>query len=77
MNGNRVPQLLGEQQWGEVPIAKIDDIKVIEFLTNIQDISQSVGLVNYYRDMWLNLANTLAPLTKLCSTKVKFGWTDV
>ena len=33
--------------------------------------------MNYYRDMWCNRAHTLAPLTKLYSTKVKFKWTDV
>ena len=27
--------------------------------------------------MWRNCAYTLSPITKLCSTKVKFKWTDV
>ena len=27
--------------------------------------------------MWHNHAQTLATLTKLCSTKVKFKWTDI
>ena len=27
--------------------------------------------------MWRKRAHTLAPLTKICSTKVKFKWTDV
>ena len=27
--------------------------------------------------MWRKRTHTLAPLTKLCSTKVKFKWTDV
>ena len=27
--------------------------------------------------MWLKRAHTLAPLTKLCSSDVKFKWTDV
>ena len=27
--------------------------------------------------MWLNSGHTLAPLTKLCLTKVKFKWPDV
>ena len=31
-------------------------------------------MVNYYRDMWEGRSGTLAPLTKLCSTKTKFMW---
>ena len=27
--------------------------------------------------MWRKCVNTLAPLTKLCSAKVEFKWTDV
>ena len=27
--------------------------------------------------MWNKYAHTLAPLQKLCSTKVKFKWTDI
>ena len=33
-------------------------------------------LVNYYREIWRKRAHTLAILKKLCSTKVKFKWTD-
>ena len=36
-----------------------------------------IGLVNYYRDMWRKRAHTLATLEKICSTEVKFKWTDV
>ena len=34
-----------------------------------------VGMVNYYRDMWIRRSDTLAPLTKLCLAKAKFQWT--
>ena len=40
-------------------------------------ITLTLGLVNYYRDMWRKHVHTLAPLTKLCSTKGKVNWTEV
>ena len=45
--------------------------------TSAYDILRFVGLMNYYRDMWRKRVNTLAPLTKPCSKKVKFKWNDV
>ena len=41
-----------------------------------KDVRRFVGMVNYYRDMWHRRAHTLTPLTKLCSTKLKFNWTQ-
>ena len=52
-------------------------IKTIGVPTKVPDIGIFVGLVNYYRDMWRKRSHTISPLTKLCSTKVKFKWTDV
>ena len=40
------------------------------------DVHRFVGLVNYYKDMWIKSPYTLSPSTKM-STKVKFEWTDV
>ena len=34
-------------------------------------------IVDYYQDMYCKRAHTLSPLTKLCSTKVKFKLNDV
>ena len=42
----------------------------------IKDVRKFVGLVNYYRDMWVRRSDILAPLTRLCSNKAKFIWTD-
>ena len=50
--------------------------KSIDFPTKVRDI-HFLGIVNYYRDMRPKHAHTLYPLTKLCSTKVNFKWTDV
>jgi Reverse transcriptase (RNA-dependent DNA polymerase) len=35
-----------------------------------------LGMVNYYRDMWRHRSHILAPLTAMCSAKVKFVWHD-
>ena len=32
---------------------------------------------NYYRDMWSIRSYTLAPLTNITSSKVKFKWTKI
>ena len=56
---------------------KVEAIESIDVPTKVRDVRRFVLLLNYYRDMWCNRAHTLAPLTKLFSTKVKFKRTDV
>ena len=36
-----------------------------------------IGMVNYYRDMWICRSETLAPLTALTSKDAKWDWTEV
>ena len=36
-----------------------------------------IVIINYYRDTWHKCAHTLAPLTKLCSTEIKFKLIDI
>ena len=55
---------------------KLEAIKEINAPTKVCDIHSFVGIVNDLSDMWRKRAHTLAPLTKLCSMKVKFKWTD-
>ena len=57
--------------------SKVESIKIIGIPTKICDVHRFIGLVNYYRYMWCKHEHTLAPLTKLYLTKVKFKWTDI
>ena len=56
---------------------KLEAIKKIHFPTQVHNVRSFGGLINYYRNMWRKRANTLSPLTKICSAKVKFKWNDV
>ena len=58
-------------------LSKVEAIKATNVPTKVRDVPRFFGLVKYYRDMWRKRAHTLAPLTKLCSTKFKFKWTEV
>jgi hypothetical protein len=35
-----------------------------------------IGLVNYYRNMWIQRSHVLAPLSELCSKNVTWKWTE-
>jgi hypothetical protein len=35
-----------------------------------------IGMINYYRIMWIRRAHTLAPLTGMTSASVKWEWTS-
>ena len=53
---------------------KVEAIKNIAPPKNIHNVRKFVGMVNYYRDMWVRRSDILAPLTKLCSKKATFVW---
>ena len=60
---------------GIQPITKkVDAIINMAPPTTTRDVRRFVGMVNYYRDMWIRRSDVLAPLTKLCSTKTTFEW---
>ena len=62
---------------GVMPVpTKIDAIKNIATPKTTKDVRKFVGMVNYYRDMWIRRSDTLAPLTKLCSKTAKFEWKE-
>jgi hypothetical protein len=57
--------------------------KKVEAIQNIappktkRELRRFIGIVNYYRDMWLRRSDTLAPLSKLTSKTAKWQWTDI
>ena len=44
---------------------------------NKKQLQEFLGMVNYYRDMWIQWSEVLAPLMCLTSANVKFEWSDV
>ena len=63
---------------GVMPIPKkVQAIKNIATPTNKRQLRRFIGMVNYYRDMWVRRSETLAPLTTLTSKQAKWEWTDV
>ncbi len=55
---------------------KIESIVSMAPPKTIREVRKFVGMVNYYRDMWIRRSDVLAPLTKLCSTKATFVWNE-
>lgn len=56
--------------------------KKVEAMSNIaipktrKELRRFIGMVNYYRDMWIRRSDVLAPLSKLTSKNVKWEWTE-
>ena len=62
---------------GIQPISKkVEAIKNIAPPTNKRELRRFIGIVNYYRDMWIRRSEVLAPLSKLTSKTAKWQWTD-
>ena len=55
-------------------IPLLSTVELINVLGKVSNVPTFVGIVNYYRYMWRKHTHTLAPLTKICSTKVKCKW---
>lgn len=56
---------------------KVEAIKNIDPPKNVRELRRFIGLVNYYRDMWIRRSDVLAPLTALVSKHAKWQWTSV
>ena len=60
---------------GIQPVAtKIQAIQNLKPPTTSKQLRSSIGIVNYYRDMWIKRSHILTPLTKLVSKTQKFVW---
>ena len=53
---------------------KVQAILKIETPRNRKELRSFIGIVNYYRDMWIKRSHVLAPLAGLTSTKSKWVW---
>jgi hypothetical protein len=55
---------------------KVEAIKNMVRPATRKELRRFIGMVNYYRDMWVRRSELLAPLTSMTSKKVKFIWMD-
>jgi RNase H-like domain found in reverse transcriptase/Reverse transcriptase (RNA-dependent DNA polymerase)/Integrase zinc binding domain/Retroviral aspartyl protease len=56
---------------------KVEAIQAIQTPSNKRDLRRFIGMVNYYRDLWIRRSDVLAPLAALTSKTTKWTWTDV
>jgi hypothetical protein len=55
---------------------KVEATKNMVRPTKCKELRSFIGIVNYYRDMWVRMSELLASLTSMTSKNVKFNWTD-
>ena len=53
---------------------KAEAIMKITEPTNHKQLQSFIGVVNYYRDMWVRRSHTLAPLASLTSNNAEWSW---
>ena len=53
---------------------KVEAMRRIKTHTNLKQLKQFLGMVNFYRDVWKNRSHILAPLSKLSSRAGKLNW---
>ena len=60
-----------------MPITKkVEAIQVLSVPKTCKGLSQFIGMINFYRDMWQDRSELLAPITALTSKNVKYNWKD-
>ena len=63
---------------GVRPVSKkVEALKNLKPPCNIKQLRRFMGLINYYRDMWVRRSHVFAPLSRLLSKNVTWKWTDV
>ena len=53
---------------------KVAAIMNIAEPSNRKELRSFIGVINYYRDMWIRRSHVLAPLARLTSKEVKWEW---
>ena len=62
---------------GVMPIPKkVEAIQALAVPKTRKQLSQFIGMINFYRDMWQKRSELLAPLTAITSKNVKYDWKD-
>lgn len=62
---------------GIQPVAKkIQAVLALDVPKTRRELRRFIGMINYYRDMWIRRSDVLAPLTHLVSEKRKWEWTE-
>jgi hypothetical protein len=65
-------------QEGVKPLSKkVEAINNLKTPTTRKQVRSFVGMINYYRDMWIRRSEVLAPLTALTSKNAKWQWTEI
>ena len=55
---------------------KVQAIQNIAVQTKKKQLRSFIGMINYYRDMWIRRSDILAPLATLTSKQTKWEWTE-
>ena len=55
---------------------KFEAIQALAVPKTRKQLGQFIGMMNFYREMWQNRSEILAPLTALTSKNVKYDWKD-
>ena len=53
---------------------KVKAILALDAPRNQRELRSFIGIINYYRDMWIRRSHVLAPLASLTSNKTKWSW---
>ena len=53
---------------------KVEAIQALTVPKTCKQLRQFIGIINFYRDMWQNRSELLAPFIALTSKNVKYDW---